>query len=71
LRAFSEQAKKMISAACKAKNIADADCKTPQIDTFESGINDTFQLTNPDTKKAVEPGAKEVNVQLYQFFQLQ
>ena len=60
----------MISAACKAKNIGDADCKTPQIDTFEDGINDTFRLTNTATKQDVESGAKKVNEQLYELFQL-
>jgi hypothetical protein len=70
LRAFSEQAKKSISAACKAKSIGDADCKTPQIDNFEGAINDVFHLTNPATIKSVLDGATKVNTELYQILEL-
>jgi hypothetical protein len=73
LMAFSEQAKKMISAACSAAKtpIASSDCKTPEIDTFETGIGDTFGLKNPETKNSLSPAAKEVNMQLYQMLKLE
>jgi hypothetical protein len=70
LTAFSDQAKKSISDACAAKNIAVSDCKTPQIDAFKDGINGIFGVSDPQTKKDVAIGAKEVNAQLYQLLNL-
>jgi hypothetical protein len=61
LFAFSERSKKMISAACATKGIGAADCKTPQIDNFEDGINGIFGLTNPQTKALVPDDAKKLN----------
>jgi len=70
LFAFSERSKKMISAACGTKGIVAADCKTPQIDTFEDGINGIFGLQNPQTKTLVPDDAKKLNHQLNELLEL-
>ena len=56
----------MISGACGAKSIAATDCKTPQIGSFEDGINDMFGLTNAETKADVPEAAMQMNKQLQQ-----
>lgn len=71
LRAFAERSKQMVTTACTAKNIAAADCKTPQIDSFESGIDDNFQITHPQTKTQIQKGVLQLNQQLLQLFNLQ
>ena len=55
----------MMSSACVAKNIAASDCKTPQIGSFEDGINGTFGLTNSKTKDDVPKGATKANQQIH------
>jgi len=64
LRAFAERAKQMMSSSCSAKGIAAADCKTPQIDSFEDGINDAFGLRNAETKGDVPKGVMQMNQEL-------
>jgi hypothetical protein len=54
----------MILSACAAKGIGDADCKTPQIDNFASGINDIFGIQHPETKKLIPPAADRLNKQV-------
>ncbi len=71
LQAFAERAKKMIANACTAKGIATADCKTPQIQSFEDGINGIFGLTNPQTKQEVPKAVEQLNQALYQLLNLQ
>lgn len=71
LRAFAERSKQMVSKACTAKNIAAADCKTPQIDSFEDGIDSTFQISHPDTKNQIRNSVPQLNQQFLQMFNLQ
>jgi len=66
LRAFAERAKQMMSSACGAKSIAASDCKTPQIGSFEDGINEVFGLTNAETKADVLKDAMLMNLHLMQ-----
>ena len=63
LRAFAERAKQMVTNACVAKNIAQVDCKTPQISSYEDGIDDAFNINHPNTKMEI-PKVAELNDQL-------
>ena len=63
LRAFAERAKQMVTNACVAKTIAQADCKTPQINSYEDGIDDAFNINHPNTKMEI-PKVAELNQQL-------
>jgi hypothetical protein len=71
LRAFAERSKQMVATACSAKSIAAADCKTPQIDSFEAGIDNTFQIVHPETKNLIMNGVTQVNQELLQLLKLQ
>jgi hypothetical protein len=71
LRAFAERSKQMVATTCAAKNITAADCKTPQIDSFEDGIDNNFQIIHPATKDQIKSGVPQLNQQLLQMFKLQ
>jgi hypothetical protein len=70
LRAFAERAKQMIGIAYSAKSISAADCKTPQIDSYESGIDSAFQVTHPETKNDIPKTVLELNQSLLQMLKL-
>jgi hypothetical protein len=70
LRAFAERAKQMTATACVAKNISAQDCKTPQIGSFEDGINDVFGVQHAETKSDIPKAVEELNLQLFQLLNL-
>jgi hypothetical protein len=69
LRAFAERSKQMVAAACNVKNIAAADCKTPQIQSYEDGIDGIFGIKNDETKSAESQGVQQLNQQIQQMLQ--
>src|SRR6202011_1701299 len=70
LRAFAERSKQMMSTACEAKRITLADCKTPQIGSYEAGIDDIFEIKNTETKTEVPKAAEKLSQLLNQQFNL-
>jgi hypothetical protein len=70
LRAFAERAKQMTATACAAKNIAAQDCKTPQIDSYENGIDRVFDIKNPETKTDIPKAVEKLNDMLLQQFKI-
>jgi hypothetical protein len=69
LRAFAERSKKLIGSACSAKNISATDCKTPQIDSFEDGIDGIFGVVHSDTKRDLMRGTVKFNQAVQQLFE--
>lgn len=69
LLAFSERSRKMITAACAARNISSGECKTPQIDTFEDGVSSTFGIKSPETKSMLQDAGKRLSLDLNKLVQ--
>ncbi len=44
--AFAQRAAELVTYACKEGNVAQADCKTAQLNAYESGISNIFPLEN-------------------------